>query len=104
MDLDSEICVCFHVTLRKLWHYARREQPRVASQLTECLGAGTGCQSCVPLLEVIARRAPDGDLAALIAELEALEAARDARRRERLDKRNQEKMGGEGLEPPTSSL
>jgi len=30
-----------------------REQPRVPSQLSDCLGAGTGCQWCVPFLKKI---------------------------------------------------
>ncbi len=30
-----------------------RERPGVASQLSECLGAGTGCQWCVPFLKKI---------------------------------------------------
>ncbi len=31
----------------------KRERPGVASQLSECLGAGTGCQWCVPFLKKI---------------------------------------------------
>jgi hypothetical protein len=27
-----------------------REEPKVASQLSQCLSAGTGCQWCVPFL------------------------------------------------------
>lgn len=84
LDFDSDICVCFHVRLRKLWHYTRREQPRHYTQLTDCLGAGTGCQSCVPLLKLIHELAPAGDLDALLAQLSALEAARDARRERKL--------------------
>ena len=30
-----------------------RVEPRVASQLSECLGAGTGCQWCVPFLRKV---------------------------------------------------
>ena len=30
-----------------------REKPRVPSQLCDCLGAGTGCQWCVPFLKKI---------------------------------------------------
>jgi len=30
-----------------------RERPEVASQLSECLGAGTGCHWCVPFLKKI---------------------------------------------------
>jgi hypothetical protein len=47
------------VTLRKLVNYARRERPRRASQMTQCLDAGTGCGWCIPFLQKIAG-APDG--------------------------------------------
>lgn len=50
MDPDDHVCLCFRVSQRKLVTYLRRERPRVASQLSECLGAGTGCQWCVPYL------------------------------------------------------
>lgn len=50
MDLDDHVCLCFRVSRRKLLQYARRERPRVASQLSECGGAGTGCGWCVPFL------------------------------------------------------
>ena len=29
----------------------KREQPTVPSRMSECLGAGTGCQWCVPFLK-----------------------------------------------------
>jgi bacterioferritin-associated ferredoxin len=50
MDLDAKVCLCFHVTRRKLLNYIRVERPRVASQLSQCGGAGTGCGWCVPFL------------------------------------------------------
>ncbi|MCA9083544.1 MAG: (2Fe-2S)-binding protein [Planctomycetaceae bacterium] len=50
MELDDELCYCFHVTKRKVMNYLRRERPRVPSQLSECGGAGTGCGWCVPFL------------------------------------------------------
>lgn len=46
MDLDDEICLCFHVTKRKILSYLRVERPRRAGQLSECFGAGTGCGWC----------------------------------------------------------
>lgn len=49
-ELDREICLCFHVTLRKVLHFIRVEKPRRASQLSECFGAGTGCGWCRPYL------------------------------------------------------
>jgi len=53
MNLDDNICYCYHVSLRKLVNYARREQPRRASQMSQCLGAGTGCGWCIPILKKI---------------------------------------------------
>ncbi len=50
MELDAKICYCFHVSKRKLLNFIRREKPRVASQLSECGGAGTGCGWCIPFL------------------------------------------------------
>ena len=51
MKPDDHVCLCFHVSQRKLVTFLKREKPRVASQLSECLGAGTGCHWCVPFLE-----------------------------------------------------
>jgi Fe2+ transport system protein FeoA/bacterioferritin-associated ferredoxin len=50
MNPDDHVCLCFRVSQRKLVNFMERERPRVASQLSECLGAGTGCQWCVPFL------------------------------------------------------
>ena len=53
MNLDDEICLCFHVTKRKVVNFARIEKPKRASQMTGCFGAGTGCGWCRPFLEKI---------------------------------------------------
>jgi bacterioferritin-associated ferredoxin len=50
MHPDDEVCLCFHVSLRKIRGYLKREDPPVASLISDCLGAGTGCQWCVPFL------------------------------------------------------
>ncbi|MGE0757792.1 MAG: bacterioferritin-associated ferredoxin [Pirellulaceae bacterium] len=50
-DLDQPICLCFHVTRRKIVNYLRVEKPRRAAQLSDCSGAGTGCGWCRPYLE-----------------------------------------------------
>lgn len=54
MNADDDICYCYHVPLRKLVAFAKRVRPRRASQMTECLGAGTGCGWCIPFLKKIA--------------------------------------------------
>ena len=53
MDVDAKVCYCFHVTRRKLVNFARQRRPQVASQLSECGGAGTGCGWCIPFLKQI---------------------------------------------------
>lgn len=53
MQLDDEVCLCCHVSLRKLLNFARRKHPRHTSQMSECLGAGTGCGWCIPVLKKI---------------------------------------------------
>lgn len=50
MHPDDEVCLCFHVSLRKIRGFLARENPPVASLISECLSAGTGCQWCVPFL------------------------------------------------------
>ena len=68
MDDDQELCLCFHVTRRKVVQYIRVEKPTRASQLSECYGAGTGCGWCRPFLKRLleeanpdAVRLPDAD-------------------------------------------
>ena len=58
MQLDDEICYCYHVPLRKLINFSRRSKPTHPSRMTECLGAGTGCGWCIPFLIKIAQN-PD---------------------------------------------
>jgi bacterioferritin-associated ferredoxin len=51
MDPDDHVCLCYRVSLRKLLAFMKRRRPAVPSQLSECLGAGTGCHWCVPFLK-----------------------------------------------------
>jgi len=51
VELDDEICFCFHVSQRKILNHIRIHEPRVASQISECGGAGTGCGWCIPFLK-----------------------------------------------------
>lgn len=53
MSPDDKICYCYNVSLRKLRNYARREPLRRASEMSNCLGAGTGCGWCIPVLQRI---------------------------------------------------
>jgi len=73
MNDDDEVCLCFHVTRRKLVNFLRVERPSRASQLSECAGAGTGCGWCRGYLERLFAAAREGT--SLGAELTAQEYA-----------------------------
>ena len=57
MQPDDDLCLCFHVPLRKIVNYVRVERPTRASQISECSGAGTGCGWCRPYLEKLFQEA-----------------------------------------------
>lgn len=61
MKLDDKLCYCFHVTKRKVVNYIRLYRPRVASQISECGGAGTGCGWCIPYLKQYFEQAQRGE-------------------------------------------
>ena len=48
---DPTVCFCYRVSRAKLAAFLRKQNPVVASQLSECDGAGTGCGWCRRLLE-----------------------------------------------------
>jgi bacterioferritin-associated ferredoxin len=77
MNLDDTVCYCFHVTRRKLANFARIHRPRVASQLSDCGGAGTGCGWCIPFLKQLHAQATRGG----DTDLEVLSPQEYARRR-----------------------
>jgi len=54
---DDHVCLCFRVSKRKVVGYCKREKPAVASLISECLSAGTGCGWCVPFLKELHRQA-----------------------------------------------
>ncbi len=56
-DPNQQICLCFHVSQRKLVNYIRIEKPKRAAQLSDCFGAGTGCGWCRPFLKKIFEQA-----------------------------------------------
>ena len=58
---DDELCLCFHVTRRKVANFLRIEKPRRAAQLSECYGAGTGCGWCRPFLKRMFEAARAGE-------------------------------------------
>lgn len=60
MDLDDDLCLCFHVTRRKVVKFIEIEKPRRVGQLSECFGAGTGCGWCRPFLKKLFEQAVEG--------------------------------------------
>jgi NAD(P)H-nitrite reductase large subunit len=60
VELDDKVCLCFHVSKRKLINFIRIEKPRRAAQLSECFGAGTGCGWCRGYLKELFRAQTEG--------------------------------------------
>ena len=62
---DDELCLCFHVSWRKVINYIRIHRIRVPSQLAQCQGAGTGCGWCRQAMRRLVSQmqptAPDAD-------------------------------------------
>lgn len=94
MELDEELCLCFHVTRRKVVNYLRRERPVRASQLSECGGAGTGCGWCRPFLEQLFAAAQDAGNVELPAQT-AYAAGRARYRTDRDEDRSAPDSGAE---------
>jgi len=65
MNVDDELCMCFHVSWRKIINYVRIQNVKIPSQLAECQSAGTGCGWCRSamrrLVDRIGDAAPDAD-------------------------------------------
>jgi bacterioferritin-associated ferredoxin len=69
MELDDELCLCFHVTKRKVLNFLHVEKPRRASQMSECFGAGTGCGWCRPYLQKLFEAAQKNSMTAETSDL-----------------------------------
>ncbi len=57
---DRDVSLCYHVSLGKLAKHYRLEKPRVAAQMSDCYGAGTGCGWCIPFLEQLFEQMKQG--------------------------------------------
>ncbi len=77
MEPDDHVCLCHRVSLRKLVNFMNRERPGVPSQLSECLGAGTGCHWCVPFLRKIHTQWARGEAPHLAVSPESYAVRRD---------------------------
>ena len=95
MELDDKVCLCFRISKRKLLNFTRREQPKVASQLSQCGGAGTGCGWCVPYLRKLFEEV-SGRI-----ELERIDPEEYRRQREDYRRRKGDAVGPP--EPPSGS-
>ena len=83
MKSADYICVCHRVSLGKLQSFMNREQPKVSSQLSECLDSGTSCGWCIPFLKKLHKLHSDG----LPVEL-SVDSNRYVERRDAYKKRN----------------
>ena len=77
MRPDDDVCLCFHVSQRKLINYLRIERPAKATLLSQCGGAGTGCGWCIPFLQRLFEQHQEG-MAADLPEAEEYAAGRQA--------------------------
>lgn len=60
MNPDDHVCLCFHVSQRKIVNFCKREKPPVPSLISQCLSAGTGCGWCIPFIRKLHQQALDG--------------------------------------------
>ncbi len=90
MELDDEVCLCFHVSKRKVLNFIRVQKPRRAGQLSECFGAGTGCGWCRPFLKRYFKQAVEGG----VTEADEISADEYAQQRTRYVR------AGKGTPPP----
>ncbi len=107
MDPDDQVCLCFRVPLRKIRSYCARENPPVASLISECLGAGTGCGWCVPFLKHLHAQHQRGETPDLRISPEQYSNARSGfhktgQREIDPDPPSDPGAGGGGVQPPVS--
>ena len=62
MELDDDLCLCFHVTKRKVVNFIRIEKPKRVGQISDCGGAGTGCGWCRSFLKQLFEQGTDHSL------------------------------------------
>ncbi|MCR9294307.1 MAG: (2Fe-2S)-binding protein [bacterium] len=97
MDVDDELCLCFHVSWRKVINFIRVHKVRVPSQVAECQSAGTGCGWCRPairrLVEQVEQNTPQPD------ELQVWLEQSYPNRREYAEGRKQHIARGDGKPP-----
>jgi bacterioferritin-associated ferredoxin len=85
MDPDDHVCLCFHVSVRKVRAFMKNRDMKVASQLSECFGAGTGCGWCVEHLKALFEQHQRGETPELEVDAEAYREGRAEYRKSRTD-------------------
>lgn len=100
MKPDDELCLCFHVTRRKLVNWIRLTKPRRAGQLSECFGAGTGCGWCRPFLEQLFTLAVTAGDTTADRLLSAVDESAEPTAEEYARRRAQYVRAGKGTPPP----
>jgi len=104
VDPDDHVCLCFHVSLRKIRGFLARENPPVASLISECLSAGTGCMWCVPFLKHLHAMHRDGRTPDLSVSPEKyIEARAQYRETKARDPRVVDEATGRGGETPNNN-
>lgn len=103
MQPDDELCLCFHVSWRKVINYVRVEKVTRPSQVSQCFGAGTGCGWCRPFLNRLVQQVNESPPhpSEIPAWLENRSPRKDRYQAGRESHKNQGKLGANSeLEPP----
>jgi bacterioferritin-associated ferredoxin len=104
MDLDDQLCYCYHISKRKIVNFVRQTRPARASMISQCLEAGSGCGWCIPFLKKIHKQVLAGqevDAEAMTPEeYEALRARYRAEVRDGKAQRNTHDDAFAGDPPP----
>jgi bacterioferritin-associated ferredoxin len=61
MNLDHQLCYCYHISKRKIINFVKQTRPKRASQISDCYEAGSGCGWCIPFLIKIHRQVVGGE-------------------------------------------
>jgi len=100
MQPDDELCLCFHVSWRKVINYVRVEKVTRPSQVSQCFGAGTGCGWCRPFLNRLVQQVNESppQPADIQQWLDDRSPRRDRYKAGREAHRNRDKEGAESTE------
>lgn len=105
MQPDDELCLCFHVSWRKVINYVRVEKVTRPSQVSQCFGAGTGCGWCRPFLNRLVQQVGEDPPSPneIQAWLESRSPRKDRYQSGRESHKNNTKSGANSDENPPKS-